>query len=518
MENKNPLVLTIDFGTQSLRTALINKQGEIEAISKMKYNPCYISPTKGSAEQDPDFYVNMLEESLKELTSKNKDKLDRIAGATIATFRDTAVLLDKDLKPLKNSVLWLDQRMAKASERIPFIHRVLFRLVGMADTIKLNRCRTIAHWTKENEPEIWFKVHKYVNISCYLTYKLTGKLVDSAAASIGHYPIDFKNRKWYPSRHMKGLIFGIPSRMLCKLIQPGEVMGDISEEYAEKVGLPKGIKLYATGSDKACETIGVGALSNEIAAVSYGTASTVEVSNKKFHNSEPFLPAYPAAVAGWYNMDVQIYRGYWMITWFSQNFADKLIDEAKLEKLAVEKLLDKSLLDIPPGSDGLVLQPYWCPGLRRPLAKGGIIGFSDIHTRSHLYRAIIEGIGYALKEGLEGIEKSQGHKVKEIMVSGGGSQSDAVCQITADIFGLSVSRVQTYETTSLGAAIATFVALKEFPDVETAMKAMSRKSVTFNPNPKAHEEYEKLYKKVYLKMYPGLKGIYKDMNKITERY
>ena len=76
MENTNPLVLTIDFGTQSLRTALINKQGEIEAISKMKYSPCYISPTKGSAEQDPDFYVNMLEESLKE----NKQKFTKSKG------------------------------------------------------------------------------------------------------------------------------------------------------------------------------------------------------------------------------------------------------------------------------------------------------------------------------------------------------------------------------------------------------------------------------------------------------
>ena len=217
-------------------------------------------------------------------------------------------------------------------------------------------------------------------------------------------------------------------------------------------------------------------------------------------------------------MEVQIYRGYWMLSWFTRNFASELIDESKIQDMAVEEMLNRRLYDIPPGSDGLVLQPYWGPGLRRPLAKGGIIGFSDVHTREHLYRAMIEGIAYALKEGLESIEKSQKHKVKELRISGGGSQSDAICQITADIFNLPVSRVQTYETTSLGAAIATFVAIGEFKDVEEAMKTMSKKTITFNPNPVAAAQYEDLYRKVYLKMYPQLKGVYRHINKFTKRY
>ena len=518
MEKNLPLVLTIDFGTQSLRTALINKAGEIEAIVKRKYNPVYISEEKGYAEQDPDFYFDNLLIALKELASKNQDKLERIKGSTISTFRDTSVQLDKDLKPVRRSILWLDQRLAKAEEKLPFGYSALFSLVGMKDTIKLNRSRTMAHWLKENEPETWNKTDKYVNISTYLTYKLTGKLEDSCANLTGHYPINFKKRVWWGEKALKGVIFGIPKRMLFPLKQPGEVIGELTEEVCEKTDLPKGIKLFASGSDKACETLGLGALSKEIGAVSYGTASTIEVSNKKYHEPEPFLPAYPAAVPNWYNMEVQIYRGYWMLSWFSKNFASELIDEAKLQEMAVEELLNKQLSQIPPGSDGLVLQPYWGPGLRRPLAKGGIIGFSDVHTRAHLYRAMIEGIAYALKEGLEGIEKSQKHKVKELRISGGGSQSDAICQITADVFNLPVSRVQTFETTSLGAAISVFVALKEFDSVETAMKEMSHKTDTFNPNPVAAQAYEELYRKVYLKMFPKLKDIYKDINHLTKRY
>ena len=206
-----------------------------------------------------------------------------------------------------------------------------------------------------------------------------------------------------------------------------------------------------------------------------------------------------------------------MLTWFSREFASELVNEAKIQEMAVEEILNKKLADIPPGSDGLVLQPYWGPGLSRPLAKGAIVGFSDIHTMVHLYRAIIEGIAYALKEGLESIEKSQKHKVKSIMISGGGSQSDAICQITSDIFGLPVSRVQTFETTSLGAAISTFVAVGEYQDVETAMAEMIRKSSTFEPNPVAHKQYDYLYKKVYLKMFPQLKDIYKDLKKYDKK-
>ena len=514
---ENPLALTLDFGTQSVRVALIDKAGNIKHIIKESYNPAYFSKEKGYAEQEPNYYWELAVKCLKALTQEAKEEVNDIVGCTITTFRDTSVQLDKDLKPIRPCILWLDQRMAEAREKLPLLHKFAFKLVGMENTIELNRRRTIAHWLKENEPETWAKTHKYVNISTYLTYLLTGQLIDSAASLTGHYPIYFKKRVWYKEGALKGRIFGIPSRMLPELKQPGEQIGVIKDDVADLVGLPHGIKVMATGSDKACETVGLGALSKDMGAISYGTASTIEVSNRHYHEPEKFLPAYPAAVPGWYNMDVQIYRGYWMLTWFSREFATELITEAKIQQAAVEKLLDDQLSQVPPGSDGLVLQPYWGPGLSRPLAKGAIIGFSDVHTRAHLYRAIIEGIAYALREGLEGIEKSQKHKVKEIRISGGGSQSDAICQITADVFGLPVSRVQTFETTSLGAAIATFVALGEYSSVEEATEKMSRVSSTFMPDETAHKKYNYLYNKVYVKMFPQLNKLYKDIKKFDKK-
>ena len=115
----NPLVLTLDFGTQSLRTALIDSSGEIKEIVKAHYEPAYFSKEKGYAEQDPDFYWNLAIKCLKELSEKSKDLLPNIIGCTITTFRDTSVQLDKNLKPLRPCVLWLDQRMAQAKEKLP---------------------------------------------------------------------------------------------------------------------------------------------------------------------------------------------------------------------------------------------------------------------------------------------------------------------------------------------------------------------------------------------------------------
>ena len=132
---KNPLVLTLDFGTQSVRTSLIDKQGSTVYLARRTYEPVYFSNKKGYAEQHADFYWENLLECLKEISSKNKNNLENIIAMTVTTFRDSAVLLDKNRKPLRPVILWLDQRLAKAEEKLPAFHRFLFKLSGMKDTV-----------------------------------------------------------------------------------------------------------------------------------------------------------------------------------------------------------------------------------------------------------------------------------------------------------------------------------------------------------------------------------------------
>ena len=378
---KEPLILAIDFGTQSVRVSIFNKKGDLLALEKQAYEEAYFSKEVGYAEQHPVYYLEKLQLACRALTSKNKELLEDIKGVTLTCFRDTAVLLDKDYKVLRPSILWLDQRRAKADKKLPLISRLLFALVGMKDTIELNRKRTMAIWIQENEPEIWKKTYKYVPISTYFNYFLTGELKDSSSNCTGHYPLDFKKREWYKSdKHLKGQIFQIPRKLLPEIVPEGKPLGKITKEASELTGIPEGLTLYACGSDKSCDTLGLGALSSDVAAVSYGTASSIEVTSKKYMDSEPFLPAYPSVLPGYYNLEVQVYRGYWMLNWFAKEFA--LAQYKKIEYSI--KQLDSTLPSIPPGCDGLVLQPYWGPGLRRPLAKGAVIGFSDTHTKYHL--------------------------------------------------------------------------------------------------------------------------------------
>jgi sugar (pentulose or hexulose) kinase len=199
-----------------------------------------------------------------------------------------------------------------------------------------------------------------------------------------------------------------------------------------------------------------------------------------------------------------------MVSWFKQEFGQPEIQRAELLGTEPEAMFDDLIKDVPPGSLGLVLQPYWSPGLKipGPEAKGAIIGFGDVHTRAHLYRAILEGLSYALREGAERTERRSHLPITEIRVAGGGSQSLAALQITADVFGLPVSRLNIYEASGLGAAIDAAVGLKLHPDFKSAVSAMSRIGQTFEPNPQAHQLYNELYEHVYSKMYHALRPLY----------
>lgn len=512
MDNNEPLILTVDFGTQSVRAAIFNQQGNCLAMEKKKYDPPYYSKMPNYAEQDPELYWGCLCEVSNKLAKEHKDLFANVKGMCVTCFRDSAVLLDKDRKVIRPMILWLDQRTAECINKLPFSSRAIFTLVGKYETIASNRRHSMPNWFIENEPENWARVDKYVNISTWVIYRFSGELKDSSSNYTGHYPLDFKNRKFYdkPEKNLTAQIFSLKRSMLCDLVPEGSLMTHISKKGAEETGLPEGLPIYAAGSDKACETLGLGVITDRKVAVSYGTASSIETTRVKYTESEPFLPGYPACIPNFYNMEIQVYRGYWMINWFLKEFGGRSDKSATITGASIDDF-NKKLPTVPPGCDGLVLQPYWGPSLSKPLAKGAIIGFSDSITNEHFYRAIIEGIAYALRDGIEHFEKKIKHHMEEVRVSGGGSQSNEICQITSDIFNLPVTRVQTFENSSLGAAISGFLAIGVYKDVTTAVKNMVRVKDTFVPNKVNQEKYDYLFKHVYSRMYPRLKFIYADI-------
>ena len=282
-----------------------------------------------------------------------------------------------------------------------------------------------------------------------------------------------------------------------------------------------GVKITPTPRDTTdhvtlgCETLGAGVTNQKMVSLSFGTTATVQTTSQKYFEAIPFMPPYPAPVPGCYNPEVEIFRGFWMISWFKQEFAHKEVQEAHQLGIVPEEVLNRCLERTSPGAMGLVVQPYWGAGLDHPDAKGAMIGFGDVHTKDHIYRAVIEGLGFALFEGMEKIQKKGKIRVEKATVSGGASQSDEICKITADIFNLPMVKGQTHETSGLGVAILTAIGVGIYPGIDQAVANMVRIKTVFEPDPKNVILYEQLYSKVYQKMYKALAPLYSQIQEIT---
>ncbi|WP_346939993.1 FGGY-family carbohydrate kinase [uncultured Clostridium sp.] len=513
MEDK--YVLSIDCGTQSVRALIFNGLGTLVAKEKLDFQP-YFSNKPGWAEQDPEIWWQGVCHVCTALKENNSTFFNEILAVAVTTQRDTGINVDKNGEALRPAIIWLDQRMAECKKPISKRYDFLFRLIGMKKAIEVSRKKCKANWIMENQPEIWRNTYKYLLLSGYLNFKLTGNFVDSIASQIGHIPFNFKKKDWPKgNKDYRWEISGVEREKLPQLVEVGERIGEISPEVAKVTGLKIGIPVIAAGSDKGCETLGTGCKNEKWVNLSFGTTATVQTMSKKYIEPLMFMPAYPACIPGYYNPEFEIFRGYWMISWFKREFARKEAMEAEERDISYEEILNERLKDVPPGCHGLMLQPYWGPGLKYPEAKGAIIGFGDVHTRSHIYRAIIEGINYGLLDGIEKIERKTKEKVKYVMVSGGGSQSDTICQITASMLNRKVYKTTTHETSGLGAAIITFVALGMYVTYNEAIEKMVHYKKIFTPEKEYTEIYSKLFKKVYKRIYRRLKSLYSDIGKIT---
>ncbi|MBW2630823.1 MAG: FGGY-family carbohydrate kinase [Deltaproteobacteria bacterium] len=514
MENKD-LLLSIDNGTQSLKALIFDLKGNLIAKEQVVFEP-YYSENPGWAEQDPTVFWQALCQACQGVWRQGNYK-ERIAGVSITTQRSTVINVDRNGKPLRPAMIWLDQRKTYGQTPLGGIWGLLFKLARVSDTISYLQTEAEVNWIRTYQPDIWEKTHKYLLLSGYLTYLLTGEFVDSIGCQVAMIPFDYKGLRWAPGRDWKWKVLPVARELLPELIPPGQPLGSINRKASEETGIPEGLPLIAAAADKACEVIGSGSLEPSIGCLSYGTTATINVTSKKYVEAVPLLPPYPSAVPDYYTIEVQIYRGFWMVSWFKKEFGYLEEQEASLQGVTPETLFDKLVDDIPPGSMGLVLQPYWTPGVKfpGPEAKGAIIGFGDVHTRAHIYRAILEGLGYALREGKERIEKRTHIPITSLRVSGGGSQSKNAMQLTADIFGLPTARPHIYETSGLGAAIDTAVGLGLHSDFESAVKTMTRVGEVFEPDQKNQELYEQIYNDVYQKMYKRLKPLYERIREIT---
>jgi len=511
----NPIYfLAIDNGTQSVRALIFDEFGTEIAKARVPIEP-YFSEQPNYAEQHADYYWQKLTEACQKLWQSCEIKPEQIAGVSLATQRYTMICLDKDKQPLRPAIVWMDLRRAE-THNIGFLHP-LTKLIGMGELVKDAQQKARCNWLAQNEPEIWAQTAHYVNLSAYLTYQLVGELIDSNGHSVGYLPYDYKAQTWLKPNTLKWRLFSCTPEQMPKIIPPGQTLGEISAKAAKVTGIPEGTPMIAAASDKACEALGAAGLSADTACLSFGTTATINTISPDYVEILKHMPAYTAAAPHYYNHEYMIYRGFWMVSWFKEQFAHFEAQLAKTQGIDTEKLLDAAVKGIPAGSMGLIMQPYWSPGVRHPglEGKGALIGFGDVHTRAHVYRAILEGLAYELKLGFDTISRRTGKPIKHLRVSGGGSQSSAAMQLTADIFAMPAYRPHTFEATGLGAAINCAVGLGVYPDHAAACDAMTHLGDEFLPIEANVQLYKRLYNEVYLKMYERLKPLYQSIQDIT---
>ncbi len=377
-----PLLLALDVGTQSVRAIVFTATGELVARSKIPIEP-YVAPEPGWAEQECHYYFDKLALACRELWQQVDPAA--LVGVALTTQRGTVVNVDAQGTPLRPAIVWLDQRRTRGEKKIGGAWGLLFRVAGVRETVANFQADAEVNWLRKHQPEVWAKTDKFLLLSGYLSYRLVGRYVDSVACQVGYLPFDYKKLCWAGERDWKWRAARVEPAKLPELVPPGQRLGTISAAAAKATGIPEGLPMIAAAADKACEVLGAGCTTPEAASLSLGTTATINTTSRRYVEVVPLIPPFPAALPGAYSTEIQIYRGFWLVSWFLKEFAasERVIAEA--EGVSVEAVLERAITTIPAGSEGLILQPTWSPGAHiGPEARGAIVGFTEKQTRTNL--------------------------------------------------------------------------------------------------------------------------------------
>jgi len=516
MNAGHDLLLSIDCGTQSARALLFDLAGNLVGRAQAPLKD-YRVPQPGWLEHDGEGFWQAAAKCCQALWGRDRSWREAVRGVAVTTQRASIVPVDADGGCLHPALIWLDQRRATQLPAIPSWWRLAIAMAGQAGTVRHFQREAEVNWLSQHEPALHAATHKFLLVSGLLNHRLTGRFADSIGSLVAYLPFDSKRQRWAAAANWKWQALAVRPEQLPELLPVGSVLGEVTAAASVATGIRAGTPVIAAAADKACEILGSGVLVPTMGALSYGTTATINVTTPRYLEVTPGMPPYPAAMPGQYSCEVQIFRGYWMVNWFKEQFGHPERAAAQTLGVTPEELFDEMVGTVPAGSMGLMLQPYWSPGLRQPPpeAKGAVIGFGDVHTRAHLYRAILEGLAYALREGRERIEKRGRLRLTELRVSGGGAQSNAAMQLTADIFNLPTARPHTHETAGLGAAIDCAVGLGLHTDFNQALAHMTRIGRLFEPIAANVAVYDALYEHVYRHMYARLAPLYTEIQRIT---
>lgn len=480
----------IDVGTSATKAVLFDDAGSIVSTSSMEYD--LIQPKNGWAEQRPSDWKNASIHTLKEVVSKID--ANEVKGIGVSGQMHGLVLLDKESKPLCDSIIWCDQRTEEEVNQI-------IDTIGKEKYIGLtlnapNTSFTLSKllWIKNNLPDVYKKINKVLLPKDYINFCLTGNFATDVSDASGTGYFDVTNRKW--SNEILDA-FEISKELLPKVYQSSEYIGNITNEVSEITGLPTDTIVVAGAGDQAAAALGNGIVSKNTGSVSLGTSGVVFTAiDKPIYDKQGRTHTFCHAVDNmWHMMGVTQGCGL-SVSWFKHNFAEN----------SSYKELDEKASQIT--SDGIVFLPYLM-GERTPHldanCRGSFTGLSANHKIFNLYRAVIEGVCFSLKDCCSVIEEN-GIDINSFKVCGGGANSKFWLQTLSDIFAKNLFVTNNSESGALGVAMLASVGSGVYDSVIVANEKMnsSRLSTIVFDESKSID-YDEIYS-VYKKLYYGIKN------------
>ncbi|OQY06833.1 MAG: sugar kinase [Desulfobacteraceae bacterium 4572_123] len=459
-------LMGVDVGTQSAKVVISDLDGNIVCEGRKALRKMDI-PAPQLAEHPDDDLWDALKIAFKRVMARFNDEIGcnvhDIMAMGICIIRCCRALLKKNGELAYPVIDWMDKRL-----NTPYEYHAAYGDV------------------------------RYVTTSSgYITHRLTGEFKDTCANYIGNWPMDDDTLDWSTSNDIIKQ-YNVPREMLFDVVRPGDILGYVTAEAADLLGVPAGMPVVATAHDKAVEALGAGLLASGIGLISLGTYIGALVHGRENLQDPQNFWSFQASVPGRYLYEcIGVRRGMWTVSWFCDQFGKGIINEARNRGESIEELFNREAEKIPPGCEGLLTVHDWAPPVDAVYRKGVMFGFDGRHTRAHIYRSILEGIAFTVKNHMDKMNQELNTPIKHLIVSGGGANSNLFMRILADVFGVTTCRNQMKDSAAVGCVINAGMAVGVFNSYEEAVEKMVRRDDQFSPNLENTKFYNQLNEKVY---------------------
>ncbi|MCG8684904.1 MAG: hypothetical protein MI892_08525, partial [Desulfobacterales bacterium] len=440
-----------------------------------------------------------------------------VAGISISgLYGGSGVPLDGDMQPVRPCIIWMDRRATKESTWVEEKIGVdrLFEITGNGIDPYFGYTKIL--WIKNNERDNWVRTQLFWPPHSYVIYKLTGEAstdYTSAGNMGGIY--DLRANTW--SYELMDAMC-IPHHMMPdKLIEPHEIAGTLTKEAARRLGLCEGIPVLGGAVDCLMSTLAAGATKPGQQVAVIGTSINWGVLHNQFPTKRDYItmPYVIDAKDMYYTYGGASTAGA-LPNWFKNNFSKYIMGEDGTIKEADYEDLNRLAEKIKPGSEGLLVLPYFM-GERNPIwdpeARGTITGLTLHHTKAHVYRAFLESVAFSLRHIIESFDMSPDHSA-ELFLIGGVTKSEVWKQIFADVCGIPIKTSKDHIQAPLADAFLAGVASGYIEDYSVIGKWVDF-SDTMYPNDENHEIYSGYFEE-YKKLYASLKDNMKRMASLAK--